>query len=312
MSQLVTPKQLADALGVGVSSVKRWADSGTLRAARTGRGHRRIEVSEAFRFAHEHGLRLIAPERLGIGLGKTSDTRRSLRVGANELRAMLERGDEAGAVRAITGQHTAGKPLARIADDLIAPALAPIGELWHEDAGGIAVEHAATRACFRAVRRIQEVTAEPAADAPLAVGAAFHGDQHGLASLLCAAVLADNGWNAVDLGDTLPAAALLRYIEHRGPSLIWLSATQVVRPRSARQALRRILDVANSMGAAVVLGGQGAHLLRTHDARCSRLTTMAELEAFANGLYAPGPAGDFPHRGNDPLSRQTGNISLQP
>lgn len=288
MSGLVTPKQLADALGVSASSVKRWADAGELLVARTAGGHRRIKVSEAFRFARQRGLSLIAPEHLGVGLEQAPGASGGVHIGVSDLRAILERGDEAGTVRAITSHRTAGVRLARIADDLVASALVPIGELWHDDAAGIAVEHLATKGCYRAVQRMQELIPEPADDAPLALGAAFHGDQHGLGSLLCAAVLADQGWNAVDLGNTLPTAALLRYLEHRSPSLIWLSATNIVRRRAAHDAFMSILDVADIKDAVVVIGGQGADSLPTDEPRCYRLTTMAELEAFAHGLYAPG------------------------
>jgi len=50
---LMTTRAVADLLGVGVSSVKRWTDEGKLVCVRTAGGHRRFEVSEVDRFRRE-------------------------------------------------------------------------------------------------------------------------------------------------------------------------------------------------------------------------------------------------------------------
>src|SRR5215467_4178610 len=50
---LLTPKDLADAVGVSESSMRRWLDTGKIRMTRTAGGHRRIELAEALRFVGE-------------------------------------------------------------------------------------------------------------------------------------------------------------------------------------------------------------------------------------------------------------------
>ena len=49
-------QRVATALGVSVSTIKRWVDSGTIQAARTVGKHRMIPFSEALRLAKEHGF----------------------------------------------------------------------------------------------------------------------------------------------------------------------------------------------------------------------------------------------------------------
>lgn len=51
---LMTTRAVADLLGVGVSSVKRWTDEGKVTCLRTAGGHRRFEASEVDRFRRDH------------------------------------------------------------------------------------------------------------------------------------------------------------------------------------------------------------------------------------------------------------------
>lgn len=51
---LMTTRAVADLLGVGVSSVKRWTDEGKITCVRTAGGHRRFEVAEVDRFRRDH------------------------------------------------------------------------------------------------------------------------------------------------------------------------------------------------------------------------------------------------------------------
>src|SRR6478752_1466323 len=65
---LLKTRQVAEALGVSVSTIKRWVDSGALRAARTVGNHRLILMSEALRFAKQQGLSQANLELL-VGIG---------------------------------------------------------------------------------------------------------------------------------------------------------------------------------------------------------------------------------------------------
>ncbi|MCA9674189.1 MAG: helix-turn-helix domain-containing protein, partial [Myxococcales bacterium] len=64
--RMLSPRELADALGVSESSLKRWVDAGRIRAARTEGGHRRIRLSEAVRFIRDSGTPIVRPELLDM------------------------------------------------------------------------------------------------------------------------------------------------------------------------------------------------------------------------------------------------------
>ena len=66
MKSLLSPRDLADAIGVSESSLKRWADAGKIQVSRTDGGHRRIPLAEAVRFIRATGAQVVRPDILGI------------------------------------------------------------------------------------------------------------------------------------------------------------------------------------------------------------------------------------------------------
>src|SRR5689334_18603181 len=66
MKQSLSPRELAEALDVSESSLKRWADEGLVHVARTAGGHRRIAITEAIRYVRTSGLPIADPGVFGI------------------------------------------------------------------------------------------------------------------------------------------------------------------------------------------------------------------------------------------------------
>ncbi|MGB6002419.1 MAG: helix-turn-helix domain-containing protein [Thermoanaerobaculia bacterium] len=66
MKPLLSPRELAQAIGVSESSIKRWIDDGLIGATKTAGGHRRIAGSEAIRFVRESRSILLRPDVLGL------------------------------------------------------------------------------------------------------------------------------------------------------------------------------------------------------------------------------------------------------
>jgi excisionase family DNA binding protein len=66
MNEQVSPKQLARAIQVSESSVKRWCDQGVISTVRTAGGHRRIPVADVLRFLRDNRYDVVRPELLGL------------------------------------------------------------------------------------------------------------------------------------------------------------------------------------------------------------------------------------------------------
>ena len=63
---LLTPKDLANAIGASESALRRWVDGGRIRMSRTAGGHRRIPLQEAIRFIRQTGATVVRPELFGL------------------------------------------------------------------------------------------------------------------------------------------------------------------------------------------------------------------------------------------------------
>jgi MerR family transcriptional regulator, light-induced transcriptional regulator len=142
----LSPKDFAAALGVSESSVKRWVDDGKIRALRTPGGHRRIAVNEAIRFVRSTGSPLPRPDLLGLRelRGRSLATGRDLGALSESFHLALIEGRAIEARAVIVQAFLAGASLAELCDGPLRSALTRIGALWHHDRAGVFVQHRAT------------------------------------------------------------------------------------------------------------------------------------------------------------------------
>ena len=301
MKQVLSPKELAQAIGVSESSLKRWVDDGMISASRTAGGHRRIRVGEAIRFIRQTRAPVLHPELLGLSDveagrhgGAPAATAASETDHAERLFALLRDGQAAPARGLVLSHYLQGSTLADIADDVIRPAMSRLGKLWRHDETGIIVEHRATDVCIQAVQRLRAML-EPVVDGPVAVGGAPAGDPYILPSLLAATVLEVEGYKAMNLGPDTPAEELLRAAEHFGAQLVWLSVSFAENAPALRAAIGDVAERLSALGVKVIVGGQSAKALGLPlDGNVFVGDSMAELTAFARGLRAGGTLSESP------------------
>jgi len=285
VARLLTTSELAQALGVSESSIKRWVDDGTIRGARTAGGHRRIAITEALRFIRATRAPLADPELLGVPEVAAAGSDRHTAGGPDErLLAYLERGEAVRATGLLLALFLGGERIADLADGPLRAAMARLGELWRERPDGIFVEHRATAICIEAVSRLR--TLLPNNDgAPAAVGGAPAGDPYALPTLCAAAVLAEVGFRSTNLGPDTPFDTLEHAAVATGAQLVWVAVT--VRPRD-RHFERDLVDLGSRLGkagATLAVGGRGIEgRRRPAHPPYRRQTTMASLAELGNAL----------------------------
>jgi len=290
MNPILSPRELADAIGVSESSLKRWADSGKVRVSRTAGGHRRIHIAEAIRFIRETGAPVVRPEILG--LPDVSAIQADIVQGDSPeemLFRYLRVGDAPRARGLLMSLYLSGYSIAAIADGPLRQAMRRLGELWQHDPAGIFIEHRATDICIEAIHQIR--LALPVNDTgALAVGGAPPGDPYALPSLLAAAVLAEEGFRAVNLGPQTPFDTLATAAEQQRALLVWLSLTYVPNPGDLENGVAMLAAQLGARGVRLAIGGQKHATLalpRGHNIFVGQ--TMGELGAFARGLLAGRP-----------------------
>ena len=284
MKTVLSPKELARAIGVSESSLKRWVDEGALTATRTSGGHRRIPRNAALAFAREHGYPVLRPDLLGLdevappGAGAGP---------AATLHAALLEGRSAEARRLLVGRFVEGESVASLIDGEMAPAMRAIGELWQHHDAGIFIEHRAVDICTQVLDRLRDLLPQPPADAPLAVGGAPEDDPYTLPSLMAATVLAAEGWRTMNLGAHAPARVVAGAAADHDARLVWLALSVMGGHRGVARETRTLSDAmsaARSEGA-VVVGGPACRESGTRPPEPARFAeSLPELAGLARGL----------------------------
>jgi len=285
MKALLSPRELAQAIGVSESSLKRWADAGQIRVTRTAGGHRRIPIAEAMRFIRDSRAPLVRPELLGLPqAGPTPPSAPPVENAADDLERLFLQGRRARAAGMLQALHLAGHSVDELADGPLAAALAHIAELARRGPSGLYLERRALDLALQAVRQLRALLAEPPDDAPLALGCAPAGDHHVLPSLLAATVIEAEGLHAMNLGPDLPVAALREAVTANRPALVWLSLTTQRAAEAEAAHLTALARELRGAGPRVVVLGAARRVLA--GAPVSVLATLSELAGFAHRLQA--------------------------
>lgn len=300
MMRMLSPRQLAQALGVSESSLKRWVDAGKIAAARTEGGHRKISLAEAVRFIRETGAPVAQPELLDMPEVAVAQRRA---IGSNErLYEYLVDGDVVAARGWLLARYLAGASVAALCDGPVREAMHALGELWHHDEGGIFVEHRGTDICLQALAQLRSTFSSPPS-APIALGATPEDDPYLLPSFMAATVVSSVGMRAVNLGPDTPVsamrAAVARHVNSAGgansaagadpaagaPRLFWLSVSAPLTADRARELAGWLQAL--SATTTVVVGGRESHALSVEAPTLRRAETMQELATIARGLLRP-------------------------
>jgi MerR family transcriptional regulator, light-induced transcriptional regulator len=176
-------------------------------------------------------------------------------IGRAYVAALLQ-GDEVAAEVAIREALEAGLSEAEIDDEIIAPALWFVGDLWERGEISVADEHIATEISIRvlALQREAHRLARGRRGRQVML-AAPAGEQHVVALRMIGGLLRDAGYGVVMVGADVPATALAASARRHEPDVICLTATM---PGGEDQALIAIHEVQRAWPATgFVLGGRG-------------------------------------------------------
>jgi len=285
MQQSLTSKQVARALEVSESSIKRWCDKGVLPVTYTAGGHRRISMNGLIEFLRSSKHELARPELLGLPATSGQSIRVLDRAAVQICNALLE-GDEEGCRRIAIDLYLAEHSISRICSEVFAKAFDEIGRQWECGDAEVYQERRGCTIIGRVLGELRSFLAAPAPDAPIAIGGAPSGDPYNLGTTMAELVLREAGWNAVSLGDNLPFETLAAAIKEHRPRLFWMSVSHV---DSRDHFLQGYSDLYETFGLDVAFAVGGRALdeeLRKEMKYAAYCDNFEHLEAFARTLYA--------------------------
>ncbi len=295
----VSTAQVAQALGVSVTTVKRWVDDRVLPAHRTPGGHRKLLMHDVLRLVRDGNLPQADLTKLlpkvATASADPTDTQRQFLTAVQRDDAELMR-------TLVLGAYKGGMSIETIADRVISPAMQFVGHEWEAGRLTVATEHRISQAVMAVLYELRaHLRANAEADRPVAVGGAPEHDHAGVPSLFAKLTLLDAGWDAINLGPHTPASAFRSAIADLRPVLVWVSVTHLQDADRFVAEFNDLTDYADEKLVAVAVGGRG---LTQGIRERMRYTTygdgLTHLLAFAKTLHRRRPQ---PKRGRPP---QTG------
>jgi methanogenic corrinoid protein MtbC1 len=280
MRDLLTPKQVARAIQVSESSIKRWCDRGLISTQYTAGGHRRIPMSGLMEFLRSGNQQLVRPEVLGLP-ATSGQTERVIDRAAENLVEALVCGDIEQCRQITFDLYLAEHSITAICDQVFARAFESIGDRWECGEAEVYQERRGCELVLRLLHELETMVGPPQADAPLAIGGAPEGDQYNLATTMAELVLREAKWNAVSLGDNLPFETLAAAIKEHRPRMFWLSCSHIVDEAEFLAGYRSLYDEFG-LDVAIVVGGRAlTEGLRQQMKYAAYCDNMQHLEAFA-------------------------------
>jgi excisionase family DNA binding protein len=275
---------VAQLLGVGEATVKRWADAGEIECFRTPGGHRKFRLRDVTGFVQGRKFEVQGTLPAHLSLATTEEG-----GAVSEFETFALAGDASGCVAQLAAHRLRGSTLAEIFDDVVAPALTNIGHKWQSSKLSVAEEHVGSQAVIDAIARSQPL-AEPPGEPNrtvrgAAVVAAVAGEMHDIAARMVACLLRARGFEVLAPLAQTPARDLADLVLRCRASIVALSSTI---PRDLAELSEQIglaARAANQSGGRVVVGGAGmANVPLPEGAEMVR--SMRELEVHV-GLARP-------------------------
>lgn len=255
MDTHLSPAQVARALGVSESSLKRWCDQGLIPIVRTVGGHRKLPIASVLAFVRERGKTLVEPELLGLPAvtGRTSVT---LERAVETLTSILQKSESDQARRVVFDLYLAGHGLAAICDEVLAVIFQRLGIAWECGELEIYRERRACEIVYRLLNELSLALPPVPPSAPLALGATLPNDHYQLPSTMVELVLREQGWQARSLGCNLPAETLIAALREQRPKLFWLSASHISETSEFVSAFNQLAAAAQDLRIPIILGGR--------------------------------------------------------
>lgn len=287
----IKPKQLAAAIGVSESSLKRWSDKGILPTVKTAGGHRRLPVWGVIEFLRFTRHPVLHPELLTFPV--PSGAPESLELGkvAASFQRLLIAGHADEAYAIAVRAHISGHSPADLCDDLFRPVMEQIGRNWESGHTAVYEEHLATQTLKRVLGQLRGLLRPTEDTCPLALGAAPSGDPYSLPSQMIEWVMSGLGWRAISFGPDTPLSTLAKAVTTYRPQVVWLSISAPIMQLEPFVAeYHRFQEAATRAGSSIIIGGRNATdelrgrlSFASHGNRIRHLTAFVECLTRRNG-----------------------------
>ena len=241
MSEWISTKKAMKILGVGSTTVKRWADDNRLPFIRTAGGHRRFRRSAVERLMRNHDA----------DFGAATDVHKWLRWLRHQDVAVLR--DRVAELHDDFGDWFA-------VADFFGQVASALGQCWADGEYSIVDEHIASAKLAQALNAVSN-SCPVEAGAPVCLLATLSGERHTLGLALTQLCLRSANVDALWVGTNMPVAELVLHIlesEQRCQLLALSASSWQTDAVSLSRGYRDIARACSGRGVELIIGGAGA------------------------------------------------------
>jgi len=276
-------KEVASIMGVNVSTIKRWTDSGKLDCYQTVGGHRKFLLSHLKNFLKEKINRKLRVNIIQyLNKGDKELVQRIDRIDYKYLRDYLFQLSLQQSVDSIHDVINSllikGEPQYRIYDELILNVLNRIGDLWSNNKLSIADEHTMTETIRNVMYRIHsEISKNNVKRPKKVICMTLTNDEHEIPLVMIQSILDEINIPTTNLGPNIPVPEIESKIQVVNPTHLIISSNYVLDTDTFNSEISRLIQFCHKKDIEILIGGSGNHLLIEEN----RFTTI-ELKNMAD------------------------------
>lgn len=256
-NELLTTSAAAKIAGVGVTSIKRWADQELIRVTRTPGGHRRILKADLLRFLQDSATHPTSESDESTG-GVLADpgnvyTPTFGRTWADEIL----QGDVHDIQAALLSARSRLGSWFRVTDE-VSLGLRDIGRRWADGRISVVDEHIASEQLSRALDTISYTMASSARH-PVCLLVCLEDELHTLALSFLQLCLREAGWQPVWVGASTPVDHLCARVSEGDTNMVAISVSASWTQKHKLETVAGpLVGCCREFSTRLVMGGEGA------------------------------------------------------
>lgn len=259
-------KDVANMLGVNVSSVKRWTDEGKLECIKTAGGHRKFILQHLASFIENHKKN---NSRVNLfPIESESDLLISHYILKGDFEYLqnfvLEKALECKREKVqqvLNGLYLGQYKLYEIYDGLLTPIFHKIGILWEKGEISVIQEHFASQTIFDCLIRLQGIIKIPNKKIGKAMCLNFATDLHDIVLKMVDHILEVRGFNVLYAGSNTPLFDIERIFEDFKPDRVYISSTIVLDEEIIQKEFDKLCNICKKFDSKIYIGGIGFNIL---------------------------------------------------
>lgn len=283
MKDLLTPRQIAHAIKVSESSIKRWCDKGKIQTSYTAGGHRRVAVNSILSFLRTSKHDLVNPQAIGLP-DRSTVVAAGYEAACDSIVDALVNGNETTLRQTVIELFLAEESIPKIMDEYLAVAFHKIGNLWECGEAEVFQERRACEMSCRIINEFRNLVKSPDPTSPVAIGAAPQGDLYRLPTMMAEVVLRNANWNATSMGENVPLESLAVAVRTHRPKLVWMSVSYLKSVEEFIQDYQRFYSEFAGQLTFVVGGRALTTDVRQRIRFSAYCQNMQEFESFVNSI----------------------------